>query len=115
MLRQLLISMMLVFGSVTGGYALVTHPVTLAWNANPSTTGYKVYRSLQSCVSNPTLTFLVDVGLVTTFIDTSIPVTASNVCYAITAYNAWGESGQSATAGKTVNLAPGAVTNGTFN
>ena len=63
----------------------------LTWNANTETdlAGYKVYRGLD----NATPTFLVSVGKVTTYTDSSLPSTNSSVTYRLTAFdNAGNES-----------------------
>lgn len=78
---------------------------TLVWSANSESdlSGYKVYRALVPCqigvpIPAPALK---DVGKVTTFTDTTIPLGTVDVCYAVTAYDILlNESPQSLKVGK---------------
>lgn len=94
-------------------------PVTLSWNANTETdlAGYKVYRSLKSCALSVDNDYavLATLGKVVTYMDAAIPLNTMSVCYRLTAYDtSSNESKLSNTAGKAVQVAPGAPTKPSF-
>lgn len=75
----------------------------LIWAPNPETdlAGYKVHRGNLPCPATGTQQGTIDVGNVTTYLDTTIPATWTDICYWVTAYDATGnESPLSLPAGK---------------
>lgn len=75
---------------------------SLTWDAVPGATSYKVYSGVIAC-SNPAplLPVVGGTALTPSFFDVSIPDTATDVCYEVTALNSVGESLHSTRAGKT--------------
>jgi hypothetical protein len=75
---------------------------SLTWEPVPGATSYKVYSGLLNCANLAPLTPVIGgTALTTSFFDASIPDTAGDVCYEVTALGSWGETIHSSRAGKT--------------